>query len=438
MASLSIIAARLVAASALALGISPDAFAQRPSTPAAPVTPSQPATGVFRRFSPRVVKVQVLEGTSPAKSSLGTGFYVSADGKLVTNYHVVSQMVREPKRYRVEIIDSAGARRTVRLLAVDAIHDLAILRDTAPTSFFTLAPVALDQGERLYALGHPWDLGLSIIEGTYNGLLQHTLYPKIHFSGSLNPGMSGGPAIDGEGRVVGINVATMGNELSFLVPVDRAIALLETASASGFRPPPNFLVDVGRQVQRYQNIYLKGLFVGTVPTVQLDRFTVPTEPAPFFKCWADVDHDRDKPYEIGYHRCSTDDELFLSGESSTGVIELEYRLVTSKDLNRFQFSSLYSSQFRPMDLSLGLDRRELTRFKCETRNVRSGALTMRAAFCVRRYRRFEGLYDAELRTAVITTGSPGLISFLTLRGVSFDNATRVAQRYLTLLGAPKR
>src|SRR6201999_2275505 len=94
-------------------------------------------------------------------------------------------------------------------------------------AFFNLTDFELGQGARVYSLGNPHDVGLSIVEGTYNGQLAETLFERIHFTGSLNPGMSGGPAIDRAGRVVGVNVASMGNQLSFLVPIRFARELLE-------------------------------------------------------------------------------------------------------------------------------------------------------------------------------------------------------------------
>ncbi len=54
-------------------------------------------------------------------------------------------------------------------------------------------------------------------EGTYNGLVQRSFYPRIFFGGALNPGMSGGPALDDAGQVVGVNVSKRldGDLLSF-------------------------------------------------------------------------------------------------------------------------------------------------------------------------------------------------------------------------------
>ena len=189
------------------------ARAQTPPPQAAPApagpAPSAVAAEVFRRFADGVVKIQVVETGSAAKAELGSGFFVTPRGHVVTNYHVVSKVVQHPERYRGEMLDRAGGTRPVRVLAVDVIHDVAVLAtDATPALSFTLGAVRPSQGDRLYSLGHPHDLGLSIVEGTYNGLLQHTLYPKIHFTGAINPGMSGGPTLTERGQVVGINVRT--------------------------------------------------------------------------------------------------------------------------------------------------------------------------------------------------------------------------------------
>ena len=96
-----------------------------------------------------------------------------------------------------------------------------------------LTPVTanLSKGDRVLALGHPRDLGLSIVEGTYNGQVEHVLTPRLHFTGPLNPGMSGGPAVTPAGALVGVNVATMGEELAFLVPAEFVTRLLDRLPA---------------------------------------------------------------------------------------------------------------------------------------------------------------------------------------------------------------
>ena len=77
----------------------------------------------------------------------------------------------------------------------------------ASRSTFRAPSAALSQGERIYSMGNPLDVGFAVLEGTYNGLVERSFYPSIFFGGALNSGMSGGPALDEQGRVVGVNVA---------------------------------------------------------------------------------------------------------------------------------------------------------------------------------------------------------------------------------------
>ena len=385
---------------------------------------------VFRRFAARVVKLEVSETGSGAKATLGSGFFVTPAGHLVTNYHVVAKLVQDPDRYTVELVDQAGARLAVRVLAVDVVHDLAVVAtDRAAPAWFRLGPARLEQGSRLFALGHPRDLGLSIVEGTYNGLLRHTLYPRIHFTGSLNPGMSGGPTITGAGDVVGINVATAGNQVSFLVPAEQAAALVARATAPGELPAVD-LAEVGRQIREYQDVYVATLFSDSLPTVTLGPWRLPTRPAPFFNCWADAERDDETPYERVDHDCSTDDLLFVSPEHSTGIVRFDHRLLTSERLNPFQFASLYTDEFQRSQWVSEASADDVTPFSCKRNNVRGGAITFKTEFCLRGYRRFPGLYDAVLRAAPLGRARAGVVTTLSLAGVSFENAQALARRYL--------
>lgn len=398
--------------------------------PASSATPA-----IFRRYSDHVNKIQVTENASGAKAELGSGFFVSSDGLVVTNYHVISKLVVNPDRYHAELFDTRGTTRSVTIEAIDVVHDLAVLR-TEPRGdgFFTLAPVTTEQGARLYSLGHPHDLGLSIVEGTYNGRLQHTLYEKIHFTGSLNPGMSGGPTIDDRGHVVGINVSTAGNQLSFLVPVERAIALLEQVRSPGYSVPDSFLVVAARQILAYQDIYLAKLLADSGETTVLGHYRLPTNPASFFNCWADANRDNDSPYEVVDHQCSTDDYVYISGEHYSGIVEFEHRLLTSDELNRFRFFSLYSDQFGMSGSVTPSTDEDVTPFRCESRPVNQHGLTMKVLFCVRRYKKMAGLYDAVLKAAVLRERNAGLLTTLSLSGVSFENAEMMARRYLGSIG----
>jgi hypothetical protein len=405
------------------------------AAPAAAVTlaaqeQSASTSEVFRRHAGRVVKIQVTESSSGAKSSIGSGFRVSDSGHVMTNYHVISSVVTDPDRYHVDLIETGGATIRGTVAGIDVVHDLAVLtveRTGAP--FFSIGTEPLAQGTRVYALGHPHDLGLAIVEGTYNGRLEHALYDRIHFTGSLNPGMSGGPAITASGDVMGVNVSTAGDQVSFLVPAERVARLLARVRSPGYLPPDPMLSAVTAQILEHQQRYLAGMFE-SAPTTTLGRYEVPTQPAGFFRCWADVTTAPSDPYRIVDHRCSTEDYVFIAGEQSSGVVELRHRLMTSSELDRFRMASLLEFVFMPGDEGTDGDRDHVTSFRCRTSNVSRGEHALRAALCLRRYRKLDGLYDAVVKTVTLGDPHEGVVSTLTLAGVSLDNARLLAGRFL--------
>jgi len=386
---------------------------------------------VFKQFSEHVVKIEVVEGGSAAKASIGSGFFANERGQIVTNYHVVSKLIHWPERYRAEVTDVSGQSSQATILGVDVVYDLAILRiDRQPKGFLHLETKPVEQGTRLYSLGHPRDLGLTIVEGTYNGLLRHTLYPKVHFTGSLNPGMSGGPALTQAGNVIGVNVATEGEQISFLVPAERALALLQKSAKIDSAPPNSFLQEVGQQIHANQARYLAGMFSTTTPSVDLGPYAVPTKPADFFRCWADAVRRKELPYVAVSHDCSTDDYIFVSSEQSSGIVRFFHQLLSTTDLNPPQFFTLYSGQFQAGNVAVFGNEDEVTPFRCQTRIVQNPTGKLKAVLCARQYVKLPGLYDAVLKAATLGSRNVGLVTTLSLSGASFDNVQALSRRYL--------
>ena len=386
---------------------------------------------IFKRFSEHVVKIEVVETGSAAKAAIGTGFYASAAGHIVTNYHVISKLIHTPDRYRIEVTDAAGLAAPASVLGVEVVYDLAVLRtQRRPKGYLALESKTIAQGTRLYSLGHPRDLGLTIVEGTYNGLLRHTLYPKVHFTGSLNPGMSGGPTLTESGRVVGVNVATEGEQISFLVPAERVVALLERTAKFGAPAANSFLAEVGRQIHANQARYLAGMFSKTTPSVALGPYSLPTKPAEFFRCWADALRRKEVPYTVVTHDCSTDDHIFVSSEQSSGIVRFYHQMLSTAELNPPQFFTLYSGQFQAGNAAPFGTEEEVTPFRCQTRNVRTETGKLKAVLCARQYVKLPGLYDAAFRAATIGARNVGLVTTLSLSGASFDNIQVLTRRYM--------
>ncbi|MCB1635719.1 MAG: trypsin-like peptidase domain-containing protein, partial [Xanthomonadales bacterium] len=235
---------------------------------------------IFARYKASIVQVRIIDGQGGEKSSLGSGFFVTDSGELVSNYHVVADLVDHPETYRAEYVLDDGGEGPLTLLHVDVVHDLALLRaEDVRRPFLAIESNLPAMGERLYAFGNPYDLGMTIIEGTYNGLLEKSLYERIHFSGSINPGMSGGPTVDRFGNVIGVNVATAGNQVSFLVPAKFLLGLLE-----GLDDPRPLSERIGAQLRDNQQRYLSELTASPLATVSLGQYRVPGKVAPFVNC----------------------------------------------------------------------------------------------------------------------------------------------------------
>lgn len=186
------------------------------------------ATRLFEVHNAAVVQLRVIDLASGDKSSIGSGFQIDSGGRIVSNYHVVSDYVLAPDRYRLEYIDAGGERGGLSLVDVDVVHDLALLWTAAPLpSSLRLGKSNLAQGERVFSLGNPFDLAMTIVEGTFNGYVASSRFRRILLAATLNPGMSGGPALDADGAVIGINVAHGAEQISFLVPVESLQDLLD-------------------------------------------------------------------------------------------------------------------------------------------------------------------------------------------------------------------
>ncbi len=399
---------------------------------AGPAAAQETATArrLFERFADSVVEVRTVAASSGTKRSLGTGFRVGDQGEVATNYHVISELVMEPERYRAEL--RHGERIVpLTLLAFDVVNDIAILRgealDAVPLRFHQ---GELRKGERVFALGNPYDIGMSIVEGTYNGKHEHAHNERIHFTGALNPGMSGGPALLASGEVMGMSVASAGESVAFLVPIMRVRELLERTRSSADAPPHDWRAMLRDQLWVYQERYVEDLFARPAPEVTLGNYRVPGAPAPYFDCWGDATREDDGRYESLLHECDTDDWVFISEEHALSPVWFRHRQLSSDRLSVPAFFELYGQFFEQSMSELAGEERMFTPFRCRTRFVDNGGLVFKTAFCARAYRDLQGLYDVVFKAAALGHRGRGLETALVLSAVSFENAERMARGYL--------
>ncbi len=385
---------------------------------------------IFERHAGQVVQIRISEATSGAKSSIGSGFRVGDGSVIATNYHVVSEAVLEPERYRVETVTDAGLSPTA-ILAYDVVSDLALVAgDASAGPGLALHPGPVDQGDRLWSLGNPLDLGLSIVEGIYNGPQAYARQESIHFTGSLNAGMSGGPALAADGRVVGINVSTAGGQVSFLVPVARLRELLARAAAPGWNLPEDPRAEVQRQIFRYQDEYVRDLLSHEPAPLRLGDARVPTRPAPWFDCWGDALHEEEDLYEAWYHRCTSSDWIYVSDDHTLAPVWMAHQSMRSRGLAAPRFAELYTRHFEDNASQLEGSEEVFTPFSCHTRFVESAGDRFKTTFCARRYVRLPDLYDVVFKAALLGRDDAGAETALVMSAIGWENALRLSRRHL--------
>jgi serine protease Do len=411
-----------------------------PAAPQAPAAPlSSTAEAVYADARPRLLQIRTLVQSAGGQATIGSGFVVSASGFALTNYHVVSQYALEPSTYRLEYVAPDGSSGPLKLHAIDVANDLAVVqvdRPNLPHFEFDERAVKgeLPKGERLFAMGNPLDLGFTIVEGTYNGLVDKSYNERIHFSGALNPGMSGGPTVTSNGRIAGVNVAKQvgGDLVSFLVPARHASALLARAQASGPMTPDEARAEIGRQLVAWQGTLYAAIAQRGFRSTPLGPYAAPESAAPWFSCWSRTNAgDTPKPRALANQTsCSTQTTLFVAGDLETGQVDLAHAYVRSVDLNAFQFATFVSELYRSD--GFGGRRRRLTPARCSEDFVNAGEShpLMRVVWCARAYREFEGLYDVTVTAVTQDRGREALVSRLLMRGASWDNAQALAKRFL--------
>jgi hypothetical protein len=388
-------------------------------------------TTVYRDARDKIVQVRILDAGSGTRTAYGSGFAVDAKGDIVTNFHVVADLVDKPGQFVIETLDPAGQKQSATLLAFDAVNDLALLHvPVAPKSFVEMAKKPTEQGARLYSLGLPMDQGFTISEGTYNGLVPDALTPRIHFTGPVNPGVSGGPAIDQQGQLVGVNVSTMGNSIGHLVPAAQVAALLASAGSKPLTASQSASM-LGNQLLRHQQDFIGKVLGAPWPSVKLGSYAAPGQIAPWMKCWANSEHVPTNLYGTTSYVCYPGtNEIFVSERLRSGTVTVEHSYVTADKLGRQRFAWLMSQQTQGSGGGFGGSREDAGNFQCQDGFIKQGGLTLNTTLCVRALRKLPGLFDAALESVSIGGPGSGLISQLKIRGASYDNVLRLSQKFV--------
>jgi len=217
----------------LLLAIPQPAFAQQACT--------ESLASLYERVSPSVVSIQVtkINKAKPQRrfeTVVGSGVVIEREGHVLTNAHVVDGAAS------LSITLDSGTRTPARVLGMDTVTDLALLRIETPSPLPAARlgdSSALHVGDEVVAIGNPMGLEQTMTRGIVSGLNRIlpglAEQPMIQTDAPINPGNSGGPLVDRCGSVVGINtfISEEANSIGFALPINAGKAILRDLRETG-------------------------------------------------------------------------------------------------------------------------------------------------------------------------------------------------------------
>lgn len=206
---------------------------------AAITTGCLPAADVYERVRPAVVEITATDQGrnpfAPPSQSAGSGVVISDDGAILTNYHVVAGATN------LEVKFADGSTAGAEVVGTDPGNDLAVVRASNAAVLLTVATLgdsaSVRVGDPVLTIGNPFSLAGTMTQGIVSakgrtfasGQGTRPIRNMIQTDAPVNPGNSGGPLLDCQGRVIGINTALenpTGQDvnvgIAFAVPIDTA------------------------------------------------------------------------------------------------------------------------------------------------------------------------------------------------------------------------
>ncbi len=188
---------------------------------------------------------QNIFGQTVTSAVSGSGFIISSDGYIATNYHVISTALNQGVDVTVMMVD--GSSYTAEIIGGDEENDVAVLKidanDLNAVTFGDSNNMAV--GETVYAVGNPLgELTYTMTSGIVSALDREistdsqTSINMFQLDAAVNSGNSGGPVYNSDGEVIGIVTAKYSDTgvegLSFAIPINDALAIVQDIIENGY------------------------------------------------------------------------------------------------------------------------------------------------------------------------------------------------------------
>ncbi|MGE0217660.1 serine protease HtrA [Mycolicibacterium sp.] len=237
-------------------------------------------TGRFAQVAASVAdSVVTIEATSDTEGSQGSGVVVDGRGYIVTNNHVISEAATNPAQYKMAVVFNDGTEVPANLVGRDPKTDLAVLK-VDNVDNLSVARMGdsekITVGEEVIAAGAPLGLRSTVTHGIVSALHRpvplsgdgsdtDTVIDGVQTDASINHGNSGGPLINMNAEVIGINTAgkslsDSASGLGFAIPVNEVKRVVETLIQSGKVAHPT----LGLSARSVSNDVAKGAQIANV------------------------------------------------------------------------------------------------------------------------------------------------------------------------------
>jgi S1-C subfamily serine protease len=262
------------------------------------VTPKEPldsdeseAVELFKKLKPSVVNVDIVllrragldEGATEQTAGAGSGFIWDDDGRIVTNYHVIADVIRRRTQLTARVVLADRTAYDAVVVGVAPDYDLAVLQfaphNRPPKDKIKKIDLGssrdLEVGQKVYAIGNPLGLSLTMTKGIISAVGRPirspagtTIQGGIQTDAAINPGNSGGPLLDKSGRLIGVNTAIAtttengGNiGIGFAIPADTVNQIVTQLIKDGRVLKPDLGIKLYDQQKLRRARYERGVMI---------------------------------------------------------------------------------------------------------------------------------------------------------------------------------
>lgn len=382
-----------------------------------------------------------------SRSLHGTAFAVDAAGLLVTNFHVVRESLIGGSEYRL-VLEAPEGPVPATVIAVDVVNDLALVR--AGKAFDKVLNIAnavtASEGEIVYSIGFPANEQMTFIQGNYGGEKPMGFIMAGFASMPLNQGMSGGPMLNAQAEVIGVNraIVTRAQNLSFFSPL-AALRELVTKNVEAGRSLASTVTNWKKQavdsVKRQEELTLNLTREGKRERLGEISFQVPL---PNQSCGQSKTGKKDSATEGEIFICQSNSLTPLVGESNALEV-ITLGMNTDKALMKIaapvkaalegmyrkekqQILSMQKEGRAPASLA---GQEEKAREHCGLKNVQNGhGVEMTVSFCSISNTFYDGLFSTFVRVDVKGKSS-GITSLVQMyQGLSAEATADVLGKFL--------